>query len=164
MPSFNKVILLGRLTATPELKQTGSGASVTSFALAVDRAKNKASEEKKVDFFNIVAWRQTAEFICRNFTKGSQMLVFGELQTRSYQDKQGNKRSVTEIMALEISFCGAKNTSEANRGSTSEQNVAQGGFLSGTTAHIADKYTQPQFNVTQPPKFEVIQDDADLPF
>ena len=103
MASFNKAILMGRLTADPELKQTQSGASVTSFSLAVDRRFSKG-EEKQCDFITIVAWKQTAEFICNHFKKGQAMLVCGEIQTRSWQDQNGNKRYATEVVASEVSF------------------------------------------------------------
>ena len=100
--SFNKVILVGNLTANPELKQTPSGASVCSFSIAV----NRKGKDAEVDFISIVAWRQTAEFVSKYFTKGKPILVCGQLQTRSYQDKQGNKRTVTEVVAEEVSFAG----------------------------------------------------------
>ncbi len=112
MASFNKVILMGRLCAEPELKQTPSGVSVTSFSLAVDR-KGTTGEEKKCDFINIVAWRQTAEFINKYFSKGSAILLCGELQTRSFES-QGQKRYVTEVVANEVSFCEAKRDNESN--------------------------------------------------
>ena len=102
--SFNKVILVGNLTANPELKQTPSGASVCSFSIAV----NRKGKDAEVDFINIVAWRQTAEFVSKYFTKGKPILVCGQLQTRSYQDKQGNKRTITEVVADEVSFVGGK--------------------------------------------------------
>ena len=113
MASFNKVILMGRLTADPELKQTQSGLAVTSFNLAVDR-KGKTGEDKQCDFISIVAWRQTAEFICRYFKKGQAILVCGELQTRSWQDNNGNKRYATEVVASEASFCEAKKDGEGS--------------------------------------------------
>lgn len=102
--SFNKVILVGNLTANPELKQTPSGASVCSFSIAVNRKVQK----EEVDFISIVAWRQTAEFVAKYFTKGKPILVCGQIQTRSYTDKQGNKRTATEVVADEVSFVGSK--------------------------------------------------------
>lgn len=113
MASFNKVILMGRLTADPELKQSTSGTPVTSFNLAVDRRYNKG-EDKQCDFITIVAWRQTAEFICKYFGKGQAILVCGELQTRTWTDNQGNKRYATEVVASEACFCEAKKDSESN--------------------------------------------------
>ena len=90
MASFNKVILMGRLTSDPELKQSSNGVSVTSFNIAVDRRFSKG-EDKQCDFITIVAWRNTADFICKYFKKGQAMLVCGELQTRSWEDSNGNK-------------------------------------------------------------------------
>lgn len=107
MARFNKVILLGRLTADPELKQTQSGTSVTSFTVAVDR-KYTAGEEKQADFITVIAWRQTAEFVCKHFAKGSAILIEGELQTRSWTDKQGAKRYATEVVASEVFFAESK--------------------------------------------------------
>lgn len=101
--AFNKVILMGNLTRDPELKQTPSGASVCSFSIAVNR---KAAKNGEVDFIDIVAWRQTAEFVSKYFKKGKTILVCGQLQTRSYTDKQGAKRTVTEVVAEEVSFAG----------------------------------------------------------
>ena len=112
MASFNKVILMGRLVAAPELKRTSSGLSVTSFTLAVDRKYIKDAE-KKTDFITVVAWRQTAEFICKYFLKGSAIIVCGELQTRSWTDDAGKKRYATEVMASEVSFAESKKSSEA---------------------------------------------------
>jgi single-strand DNA-binding protein len=113
MASFNKVILMGRLTANPELKQTPSGAAVTSFTLAVDRRYNKG-EEKQCDFITIVAWKQTAEFICKYFGKGQAILVCGELQTRTWKDQSGNNRYATEVVANEVNFCEGKKEAEGN--------------------------------------------------
>lgn len=154
MASFNKVILIGRLTASPELKQTNSGSSVTNFKIAVDRKYNKG-EEKQTDFFTIVAWRQTAEFICKHFDKGSAILIDGELQTRSWTDQQGNKRYETEVVAHEVSFCEAKKNSEANY-TSQNQNAAQGKF-GASTVYMPDVYKP---STTE---FEPVE-DASLPF
>lgn len=103
---LNKVILMGRLTRDPELKQTTQGTSVCSFSIAVDRRFVKQGEERQADFINIVTWRQTAEFVSRYFTKGRMINVVGSLQTRSYDDQNGVKRYVTEVVADEVNFCG----------------------------------------------------------
>ena len=116
MASFNKVILMGRLVAAPELKTTPAGLPVTSFTLAVDRKYNKDAE-KKADFISVVAWRQTAEFICKYFGKGSAIIICGELQTRSWTDNDGKKRYATEVMASEVSFAESKKSSEAGAAS-----------------------------------------------
>lgn len=105
---FNKVIMLGRVTQDLELKTTPSGVSVLSFSIAVDRRFQNKGEEKKADFFNCVAWRQEAEFIARYWTKGRPILVEGELQNRSYVDKNGVTRYVTEIIVDRAAFTGDK--------------------------------------------------------
>ena len=102
---YNKVIMMGRLTRDPELKATPNGVSVCKFSIAVDRRFQNKGEEKKADFFNIVAWRQTGEFVSRYFGKGNLILVEGELQTSKYTDKSGEKRSAIEINVQSTSFC-----------------------------------------------------------
>ena len=104
---FNLVVLTGRLTADPELKNTPNGVSVTSFSIAVDR-KYKQGEEKQTDFINIVAWRQTAEFISKYFSKGSMIGIEGAIQTRRYQDKDGNNRTAFEVVANNVQFIESK--------------------------------------------------------
>lgn len=103
--AFNKVILVGNLVADPELKSTTSGVNVTRFRIAVGRRFAKNGE---TDFIDIVAWRNTAEFVCRYFSKGKPILVSGALQNRSWTDSEGNKRYATEIVADEVSFVGSK--------------------------------------------------------
>lgn len=103
MASFNKVILIGNLTADPEIKQTPQGVSVCKFSLAINR-KTKTDSGQNVDFINVVAWRQTAEFVAKYFKKGRPLLVCGQLQTRNWTDAQGNKRYSTEVVADEVTF------------------------------------------------------------
>lgn len=105
---YNRVIMLGRLTQDPELKTTPAGVSVLTFSIAVDRRFQNKGEEKKSDFFNCVAWRNEAEFISRYWTKGRPILVEGELQNRSYVDKNGATRYVTEIIVDRATFTGDK--------------------------------------------------------
>lgn len=105
---LNCAIIMGRLTADPELRTTASGLSVTSFSVAVDRRFQRQGEEKQTDFINVVAWRQTADFVSRYFHKGSMIAVQGSIQTRNYEDKNGNKRTAVEIVADNVSFCGSK--------------------------------------------------------
>lgn len=105
---LNCAVIMGRLTADPELRTTTNGISVTSFSVAVDRSYQKAGAEKQTDFINVVAWRQTAEFVSRYFHKGSMIAVQGSIQTRSYDDKNGNRRTAVEIVADNVSFCGSK--------------------------------------------------------
>jgi single-strand DNA-binding protein len=108
--AFNKVILIGNMTADPELKSTPQGVSVCTFSIAV----NRKMEKDKCDFINIVAWRQTAEFVSKYFKKGNPILVCGQLQTRSWSDQQGNKRTATEVVADEVSFVGKKEENAPN--------------------------------------------------
>lgn len=105
---MNKVILMGRLTRDPELKTTPNGVNVCSFGIAVDRRYQTKGEEKKTDFFNIVAWRQCGEFVSRYFKKGNMILVEGELQTRQYTNKDGQNVNVVEVIAEHLSFTGEK--------------------------------------------------------
>jgi len=105
---LNRAILMGRLTADPELRHTPNDISVTSFTLAVNRSFSKQGEQKQTDFIDIVAWRSTAEFVSRYFRKGSQVVVSGKIQTRSWEDQQGNKRKAFEIVADEVFFADSK--------------------------------------------------------
>ncbi|MDD6807426.1 MAG: single-stranded DNA-binding protein [Oscillospiraceae bacterium] len=105
---LNCAVIMGRLTADPELRTTPTGTSVTSFTVAVDRSYQKNGEERQADFINVVAWRQTAEFVTRYFRKGSMIAVQGSIQTRNYEDKNGQKRTAVEIIADSVSFCGSK--------------------------------------------------------
>ena len=109
MASLNKVILIGHLTANPELKNTPGGVSVTSFAIGVTRRYTKAGEAPATDFINIVAWRTTAEFICKYFQKGQAICICGSIQTRSYM-QNGEKRYATEVVADEATFVEKKQT------------------------------------------------------
>lgn len=111
---LNCAIIMGRLTADPELRTTPNGISVTSFSVAVDRSYQKSGEERQTDFINVVAWRQTAEFVSRYFHKGSMIAVQGSIQTRNYEDKTGAKRTAFEIVADNVSFCGSKAESTGN--------------------------------------------------
>lgn len=106
---LNKIILMGRLTADPELKRTANDYSVTSFTLAVDVGYG---ENKKTDFIDCVAWRQTAEFVTRYFSKGKMIAVEGKIQTRTYEDKNGNKRKAVEVLVEQCFFTGEKASSD----------------------------------------------------
>ena len=105
---INRVILMGRLCADPELKHTNSGLPVTSFRIAVDRNYVPAGGERQADFIDVVAWRGTAEFVCRNFCKGSLIAVDGQLQSRNYQTKDGQNRAAIEVVADNVSFTGER--------------------------------------------------------
>lgn len=105
---LNRVVLMGRITHSPELKTISSGVSVVSFTVAVDRNYTPKGQEKQTDFINCVAWRQTADFIAKYFGKGSLIAVEGTLQTRKYQDKNGVNHNVTEVIVDNASFTGGK--------------------------------------------------------
>lgn len=144
MASFNKVVLIGNLTADPELKQTQGGVSVCSFSIAVNRRKTKEGNNE-VDFINIQTWRQQAEFVSRYFKKGKPILVCGQLQTRSWTDNQGNKRYATEVVADEISFVGS------NESSTEAKNEAS-------------SYVPSAYQTSVSSQFEEVPNDGQLPF
>lgn len=143
MSSFNEVILMGRLCAEPELKQTNTGVSVTSFSLAVDR--RNSGDEKKYDFITIIAWRHTAEFINKYFSKGSAILLRGELQTRTWTDNNNQKRYATEVVASEVFFCEAKRESEGNsaprtQNASQVQNTQPKGFVQQSIDDVKRHY------------------------
>lgn len=151
--NLNKVILGGRLTADPELRQTSSGVAVVSFSIAVNRrfqpksADGAASGQSVADFFNITAWRSQAEFVSRYFRKGSAICVVGSIQNRSWTDQQGQKRYATDIIADEVMFVDGKG--EGNNGGNG-----------------SDSFSTPAFSTPsaqQSSNFETIKDD-DLPF
>lgn len=107
---MNKIMLIGRLVKAPELKYTQNGTAVATFTLAVDR---KFSKEKEADFISCVAWQKTAEFIAQWFGKGQQMALEGRLQVRTYEDNDGKKHWVTEVIAEGVEFCGSKGSGSA---------------------------------------------------
>lgn len=126
---LNKAILIGRLVAEPELRQTPTSKSVTSFTLAVNRSYSKG--EEKADFIDIVAWGATAEFVCKYFHKGQQVAIEGRIQTRNWEDKQGGKRKSVEVIAEQVHFADSKKSSEAAADAPFEmtQGDAMEGFL-----------------------------------
>jgi single-strand DNA-binding protein len=146
--SYNKVILGGRLTATPELKSTQSGTKVTSFSIAVNRRGAKDGEQT-ADFINCVAWKERAELICKFFVKGSSILVEGELQTRKWKDNQGNDRNATEVIVSQVHFVDSKNESPT-------ATTYAGNSVSSATPSYAP--------VAKPPQFEDYGSDDSLPF
>lgn len=147
---INKWIGMGRLTADPELRQTQSGVSSCNVTVAVQRDFTDGSGERQSDFINVVAWRQTAEFICRYFSKGSMIAVEGQLRTRTYDDKRypDVRHYVTEVYADKVSFCGSK----SDNGGTAAK-PAQTAQRPAQTAPAAD------FS-----DFEEVVSDSDLPF
>ena len=154
MADLNKVILMGHMTADPELKQTTSGISVCSFSIGVNRRYSRAEQgQQSVDFINIVSWRQQAEFVSRYFKKGSSIIVCGSLQTRNWTDNQGQKRYVTEVVADEVSF-GAP--AAGAQGAPEVKPTAQG--------YTPTAYGAPSFDNAPSANFEEIPGDESLPF
>ena len=139
---LNKIFLMGRLTRDPELRRTQTGTPVASFSLAVDRDfKDKATGERSTDFIDVVAWRQTAEFVSRYFTKGRMAVVEGRLQIRDWTDKDGGKRRSAEVIADGIYFAGARSAP------ASEGNADEGTLPPPPAGELQD-----------------LEDDGELPF
>jgi single-strand DNA-binding protein len=163
---LNVAAIVGRLTAEPELKHTASNVSVVSFTLAVGRAYAKAGTERQTDFIDVVAWRNTAEFICRYFRKGQLMAVQGSIQTRTYQDKNGNNRKAVEIVADNVHFVESKRDSDG-------QSNYQGGQSYGGNNYSQNNYNNKPAAFNDPVDayssgsigdFDEIPGDDDLPF
>lgn len=146
MADLNKVILMGHITADPELKQTQSGTSVCSFSIGVNRRYSKDQAQQGVDFINIVAWRQQAEFVTRYFKKGSSIVICGSIQTRNWTDNNGVRRYATEVVADEVGFGGGKESSTEVKNNAPAQ------------PYMPSAYTQNSQN------FEPIEDQEGLPF
>lgn len=146
---LNKIILMGRLTRDPELRRTQTGTAVASFSLAVDRDYKAKGAEKETDFIDIVAWRNTAEFVSKYFAKGRMAVVEGRLQVRTYTDKEGNNRRVAEVVADNIYFGGSKKDG-GNTGSGNYGGSGYGGDYAGGDYGSSN--------------FQEVDDDGELPF
>lgn len=133
---FNIVVLTGRLTADPELKYTQSNTPVTSFSIAVSR-QYKSGEETQADFINIVAWRQTAEFITKYFQKGSKIRIVGSIQTRKFTDKNGNTRTAFEVVANNVQFLEPKRDRNETPDNTDYSPSFTGNAIQGEFADIS---------------------------
>ena len=144
---LNNAVIMGRLVSDPELKYTSNNIQVTAFTVAVERRYARQGTERETDFIDIVAWRQTAEFITKYFSKGDMIAIQGAIQTRTYTDKNDNKRKAVEIIAENVSFCGSRKTDSSN---TSQGSTAKNQPQSYSNIDIGD--------------FEEIIDDEDLPF
>lgn len=145
---LNKVILMGRLVRDPELRQTNGGTSVTSFTLAIDRDRKGQNGEKQTDFIDCVAWGHQAEFVNQWFTKGMLAIVVGRLQSRNWEDKNGNKRVSVEVNTDEVSFGETKKSRGESTGRSSAQNIA----------------ATPDFVEVSDTDFTELSDDSDVPF
>ena len=147
---LNKIFLMGRLTRDPELRRTQSGTAVTSFSLAVDRDFKSQSGEKETDFIDVVAWRSTAEFVSKYFTKGRMAVVEGRLQIREWKDKDGNNRRSAEVVADNIYFGDSKRDGAGGYEAAPAYGAPMGGYsapMGGSSAFA-----------------EIDEEDGDLPF
>ena len=156
MTLLNSVCLMGRLGADPELKHTQSGVAVTSFRIAVDRTCQPKGQEKVADWIDIVAWRNTADFVCKYFQKGSMMAVQGSLQTRQYTDRDGNKRVAVEVVADSVFFAAAGGRAE-NDGRPSKRSEGASTQAAQSSRHAPDVSAGTD-------DFEEIVPDRELPF
>ncbi len=150
---FNKAILIGRLTADPELKQTPNGVSVTTFRIACNRSYTGKNGERQTDFINIVAWRNQAEFVAKYFKKGNAIGVEGSIQTRDYTDKDGNKRTAFEVVGDNFFFVESKSAASASSGYSAP-------------AYGSAPMSQPSVSYSSGSvgDFEEIEGEDDLPF
>ena len=179
---LNNCTFQGRLAADPELRTTQSVISVTSFRMAVDRSKSDEDGNRQVDWLSFTAWRNTAEFICKYFSKGSQMVVESHCQTRKYQDKNGEDRIATEFIVDKAHFCGPKQSSRqepVDDGGTNpppstyrnqQPQPQQMGFATQSQrqqwqgAEAAPEAVQPSYSQGNADDFSEIDDTDDLPF
>lgn len=170
---LNHIVLMGRLTRDPELRRTGSGIPVASFSLAVDRdfGSNRETGEKETDFIDIVAWRSTAEFVSKYFTKGRMAVVSGRLQIRAWQDKDGNKRRSAEVVADNVYFGDSKrdggfDQSNSYGGGYNQSSYSHGGYNQG--GYNQGSYNAPAQAAPAPAPtsdFAMLEDDdSELPF
>lgn len=150
---LNVAVLMGRLVADPELRHTPNDVSVTSFTIAVDRSYVKAGADRQADFVDIVAWRSTADFVCKYFRKGQLVAVQGSIQTRTYTDKDGNKRKAFEVVADNVHFAESKRDSAG----------AQGSNYHSKTDTVPEQ-PAPAYASGDTGDFEEIPSDDDLPF
>lgn len=164
---LNKVILMGRLVDEPELKTTPNGTSVTSFRVAVERDYKANDGERPADFPTIVCWRSTAEFVCRYFGKGNMIAIEGQVQTRSYQSKDGKNHIATEIMAEKVSFTGEKSKAQTAPQTQQQATVPQqptAPTQATVPAQAVQQTSAPQQNTISNEYEPTLFTDDDLPF
>lgn len=158
---LNKAILMGRLTRDPELRHTQSNMAVCSFSLAIDRARKDANGERQTDFINCVAWGRQAEFVAQWFSKGAMAIVTGRIQSRTWQDKDGNNRTTTEVNCDEISFGESKKARESNGGYANSYDNGSQMRSEPTASQIAPAFDLPSGDSGFA---ELDDDDGDVPF
>ena len=159
---LNVVAIMGRLVADPELRTTQQGTNVCSFRIACDRNFARQGEQRQADFIDIVAWRQQAEFVSKYFQKGSLIAIDGSIQTRSYQDKQGSNRTKVEVLANNVSFCGAKAADKPAVRDFDQQTKSC--YTSEAKASYSALQAAQGFSQGSADDFAEITDDDDLPF
>ena len=161
---LNRSVIMGRITANPELRQTQGGVSVLSFTVAVDSRFTNQNGERQTNFIHCVAWRHTAEFISKYFVKGQMIAIDGSLQSRSYVDKNGNNRSVLELVVENVSFCGSKTENEIVRARNGVSTQKMGSSSTNTSTDTsADSFSVGDVEGIE--GFEEINsEEEDLPF
>lgn len=158
---LNHIVLMGRLTRDPEVRHTASGLPVASFTLAVDRDFAQKGAEKQTDFINIVAWRNTAEFVGKYFTKGQLVAVSGRLQVRDWTDKDGGRRTTSEVVADNVYFAESKRDRSQQSQSYGQQPY---GYSSPAQSYDNQPYSPYSSPVSGSDFAELDDDDGDLPF
>ena len=157
---LNVVAIMGRLAADPQLRQTTTGKNVASFRIACDRGRRDANGQSQADWLDVVAWDRTAEFVCKYFQKGSLIAIDGRLQSRQYQDKNGNNRTAIEIVANNVNFAAPKSANAAPMGDA--------GYGAPTAAPAprpaAQAVPAPSYSAGSNDDFALIEDEGDLPF
>ena len=157
---LNVVAIMGRLVADPELRTTPQGTNVCSFRIACDRNFARQGEQRQADFIDIVAWRQQADFVCKYFQKGSLIAIEGSLQTRQYQDKNGNNRTAIEIVANNVNFAAPKSANAAPMG-----DAGYGAPVAAPASRPAVQANPaPSYSAGSNDDFALIEDEGDLPF
>ena len=157
---LNVVAIMGRLAADPQLRQTTTGKNVASFRIACDRGRRDANGQSQADWLDVVAWDRTAEFVCKYFQKGSLIAIDGRLQSRQYQDKNGNNRTAIEIVANNVNFAAPKSANAAP--------MSDAGYGAPMAAPAARPAVQanpaPSYSAGSNDDFALIEDEGDLPF
>lgn len=157
---LNVVAIMGRLAADPQLRQTTTGKNIASFRIACDRGRRDANGQSQADWLDVVAWDRTAEFVCKYFQKGSLIAIDGRLQSRQYQDKNGNNRTAIEIVANNVNFAAPKSANAAPMG-----DVGYGAPMVAPAARPAVQANPaPSYSAGSNDDFALIEDEGDLPF
>ena len=161
---LNVVAIMGRLVSDPTLRQTQTGRKVASLRIACDRNRKDANGQMQADFFDVVCWEASADFVCKYFQKGSLIALEGRLQSRNYTDKNGNNRTAIEIVATNVNFAGPKSTNSGNNNHY-DNYAAPASNNGGYNAPRANTMeAAPSYSAGNADEFAVIEDNDDLPF